>query len=72
MQRVLLTATNLGMAASFLSQLIEVKAVRRQVSDLLGGQVHPQVVLRIGFGGPVSATPRRSVQDCLLQPIARS
>jgi nitroreductase len=69
MERVLLQATSLGLAASFLSQLIEVEPVRNRVRDLLGGQVHPQAVLRIGFGGPVPNTPRRSVQDCVLQDL---
>lgn len=68
MQRVLLTATNLGLAASFLSQLIEVRAAREQVQLLIGGRIHPQVVLRIGFGGPVPTTPRRSVLDCVMVP----
>ena len=66
MQRVLLTATNLGLAASFVSQLIEVGPVRDQLHNLLGGRLHPQVVLRLGFGAPVPRTPRRPVQDCLL------
>ena len=67
MQRVLLTATNLGLTASFMSQLIEVRQVREQVCNLLGGRLHPQVVLRLGFGAPVPRTPRRSAEDCLLQ-----
>lgn len=68
MERVLLAATNLGLAASFLSQLIEVEPVRRQVSALLGGRICPQAVLRIGFGGPVPTTPRRTVLDVLMGP----
>lgn len=66
MQRVLLTATNIGLAASFVSQLIEVAPVRSDLADLLGGHLHPQVVLRLGFGGPVAGTPRRSATDCLV------
>ncbi|MET3806601.1 nitroreductase [Nakamurella sp. UYEF19] len=70
MQRVLLTATNIGLAASFVSQLIEVEPVRRDLADLIGGHIHPQVVLRLGFGGPVASTPRRSAQDCLVPSVA--
>ncbi len=66
MQRVLLTATKLGLAASFMSQLIEVESAYDLVKNLMGGQIFPQTVLRIGFGGPVPATPRRTVADCLL------
>ncbi len=72
LERVLLTATTLGLAASFVSQLIEVEPVRRDVQGLLGGRIHPQAVLRIGFGGPVPPTPRRPVQDYLLPEPGRA
>jgi nitroreductase len=65
LERVLLQATSLGLAVSFVSQLIEVVSIRDRVRHLLGGQLHPQVVLRIGFGGPVPNTPRRHPLDCL-------
>lgn len=70
MQRVLLQATGAGLAASFISQLVEVQPVRHQVADLVGGLVHPQAVLRIGFGGPVPTSPRRPIEDCLLPESA--
>jgi hypothetical protein len=69
MQRVLLTATAAGLTASFLSQLIEVERAREGLRRLIGGPRGPQVVLRIGRGWPVSATPRRSVEDLLLAPL---
>ena len=69
LERVLLQATGLGLAASLLSQLIEEEPIRRKLADLLGGQIYPQAVLRIGFGGPVPSTPRRPVQDCLLMDL---
>ena len=69
MQRVLLTATAEGLTASFLSQLIEVDRAREELRRLIGGPQGPQVVLRIGRGWPVSATPRRSVDDLLLPPL---
>ncbi|ALL78672.1 nitroreductase [Pseudonocardia sp. EC080610-09] len=59
LQRVLLTATAEGLSASFLSQLVEVPDVRERVRRLLGGTRPPQVVLRLGHGVPVPATPRR-------------
>ena len=68
-QRVLLTATAEGLTASFLSQLIEVERAREELRRLIGGQRGPQVVLRIGRGWPVSATPRRAVDDLLLPPL---
>ncbi|MFS8102619.1 nitroreductase family protein [Lentzea alba] len=68
MQRVLLTATTLGLSASFLSQPIEVPGVREELRRELGGTLAPQTVLRIGFSSPVPSTPRRSVAELLLEP----
>jgi nitroreductase len=68
MQRVLLTATTLGLSASFLSQPIEVPHVREDLRRLLGGTLAPQTVLRLGFGSPVPATARRPVADLLMSP----
>jgi nitroreductase len=72
MQRVLLTATAEGLTASFLSQLIEVEQLREELRRLIGGPRGPQVVLRIGRGWPVPATPRRSVGDLLLPALAEN
>jgi nitroreductase len=68
MQRVLLTATTLGLSASFLSQPIEVPHVREDLRRVLGGTLAPQSLLRLGFGSPVPATPRRPVEDLLMSP----
>jgi hypothetical protein len=67
MQRVLLTATAEGLATSFLSHVVEVPQARDELRRLIGATQPPQVVLRIGRGWPVPATPRRSSAD-LLQP----
>ena len=69
MQHVLLTATVDGLAASFLSQVVEVEQTREQLRRLLRGSPNPRVVLRIGRGWPVPSTPRRAVTD-LLMPAA--
>ena len=65
MQRVLLAATADGLSASFLSQVVEVAETRKQLRDLIVGGLWPQAVLRLGYGLPVAATPRRSVEDVL-------
>jgi nitroreductase len=70
LQRVLLTATTLGLSVSFLSQAIEVRSVRDEVRRTLGGAVLPQTMLRVGFGSPVPATPRRDVEELLLPSTA--
>ncbi|MFL6123614.1 Acg family FMN-binding oxidoreductase [Actinophytocola sp.] len=61
LQRVLLTATVLGLSASFLSQPVEVPHVRTTLRALLDVAGQPQTALRIGYGQPVSRTPRRPV-----------
>lgn len=66
MQRMLLTATTLGLSASYLSQLIEVPSAAAELRELIGGFSYPQVVLRVGFGSPTPPTPRRPVAECLL------
>jgi hypothetical protein len=68
MQRVLLTATAAELDASFISQPVEVPAVRAELRTLLGGGLWPQIVLRLGQGAPVPWTPRRSLDDVLLAP----
>lgn len=60
-QRVLLSATVLGLSASFLSQPVELPGTRAALRTLLGVSGHPQTVLRIGYGHPVARTPRRPV-----------
>lgn len=59
LQRVLLTATYLGLAVSMLSQPIEVAAAREQLRLALARYGTPQLVLRIGYGQPGFPTPRR-------------
>ncbi|HWC84056.1 MAG TPA: nitroreductase [Pseudonocardiaceae bacterium] len=69
MQRVLLTATASGLAASFLPQVVEVAQTRAALREILGG-VWPQTVLRLGYGSPVAATPRRSLARVLESVLA--
>lgn len=66
LQKFLLTATALGLAVSFVSQVVEVSQTRTELKELLGGDAEPQAVLRVGYGSPVPATPRRLPWDLLL------
>jgi nitroreductase len=66
LQRTLLTATSLGLAASFLAQVVEVPRTREELRQLLGGSIFPQTVLRLGYGSFVPATPRRPLAESLL------
>jgi nitroreductase len=63
MQRVLLTATDDGLAVSFLSQLVEVPDAREALRKLVGAVRAPLAVLRIGHGLPAGRTPRRPTAD---------
>jgi nitroreductase len=54
MQRVLLTATALGLSASFVAQPVEEAEQRRELRRLLRGRIWPQMVLRIGYGQRVN------------------
>jgi nitroreductase len=65
LQRVLLTATEAGLASSLLSQPIEVPAARDQLRRSLGRSGTPQMALRIGYGHPGRPTPRRDLTDVL-------
>ncbi|MFC7530123.1 Acg family FMN-binding oxidoreductase [Actinoplanes sp. GCM10030250] len=68
LQKVLLTATDAGLAASMISQPIEVPAARDQLRRSLGRSGYPQLALRIGYGTPGRTLPRRDVTDVLLPP----
>ena len=67
LQRVLLTATDAGLATSMISQPIEVTGAREQLKRSLGGRAGtPQMALRIGYGQPGSPTPRLDLEQVIL------
>jgi nitroreductase len=66
LQRVLLTATAHGIAAAPLTQPLETAAAWL-VRDPLEDVEQPQMILRLGYGLPISATPRRPVSDVLYE-----
>ncbi|MET0418716.1 MAG: nitroreductase family protein [Actinoplanes sp.] len=67
LQRVLLTATATGLAASMISQPIEVTSAREQLSRSLGSRSGtPQMAIRIGYGQPGSPTPRRDLAQAII------
>jgi hypothetical protein len=65
LQWVLLTATDAGLSTSILSQAIEVFTARERLRTALGRSGVPQMVVRIGYGEPAPATPRRPVEATL-------
>ena len=70
LQRVLLAATWKGLAATPISQPVEVPAVRRRLLEP-GTGLSVQMVLRIGYGKTAGATPRRRLAE-VLSPKPRS
>ncbi|MBE1574548.1 Acg family FMN-binding oxidoreductase [Amycolatopsis roodepoortensis] len=69
LQRVLLTATSAGLDASFISPPIMVRGARAELRRLLGCGVWPQVLLRLGYGSRLPWTPRRPLEDMLLDTL---
>ncbi len=67
LQRVLLVATGRGIAASPLTQPLET-ADEWLVRDPRSGMERPQMILRLGYGLPVPAVPRRPVSAVLDEP----
>lgn len=65
---LLLRATALGIAASFLNQPVEVPELRVRLRGLLGSTDTPQLLLRLGYGDTDRPTPRRAVVDVLCDP----
>ena len=63
---VLLRAQAEGVAASFLNQPIEVPELRPQLRDAIGRSGFPQLLLRMGYGPEVKPTPRRTVEEVLI------
>lgn len=68
LQSVLLTATDLGLAASVLSQPLEVTRTRAELKRAIGTALYPQTILRVGYGSPVPHTPRRPIDDLIAPP----
>ncbi|GAA4553281.1 Acg family FMN-binding oxidoreductase [Amycolatopsis samaneae] len=67
MQRVLLTATSLTMATSFVSQPFEVASTRAGITELFREHGRPHTLLRIGYGySAASPTSRRPVGDIVV------
>jgi nitroreductase family protein len=69
LQRVLLTATDLGLSASFLSQPMEIAGTRAELRTMLGGDWYPQCLLRLGHGYPGTPTGRRPLSAVMCHTI---
>ncbi len=64
LQRVLLVASEQGLRASYLNQPIQVASLRPRVTELVGGDGFPQILLRFGYASnPLPPAPRRPLED---------
>lgn len=64
LQRVLLTATLRGLAATPMTQPLETPQLRDLLIDTSRGFA-AQVILRLGYGTPAAPTPRRPITDVI-------
>lgn len=69
LQRVLLSATSAGLDTSYISPPVTVASARAELRTLLGCGVWPQLLLRVGYGSPLPWTPRRPLEDVLLDTL---
>ena len=65
LERALLVATIEGLSASFMNQPLEHHDLRWQVRSPLTGVGVTQMIMRLGYGIPVPATPRRPVDEVI-------
>jgi hypothetical protein len=56
-----------GIAASYLNQAVEVPELRDRVGSLLGREGAPQLILRLGVGKAIRPTPRRRVEEVMIE-----
>ena len=66
LQRVLLSASICGVSAALHSQPLEVCELRGFIAEVLCEGAYPQIVVRLGSTGQISASVRRSVDEVLL------
>jgi hypothetical protein len=66
LQRILLSAAQSGLQASYLNQAIQMQSTRPKVATLISDGCCPQVLFRLGTPAQeVSATPRREVAETM-------
>ncbi|WP_244945121.1 Acg family FMN-binding oxidoreductase [Couchioplanes caeruleus] len=65
LQRVLLAATDQNLVTTPVSQPVEVPGIRRRLTATDDGR-WAQMMIRVGYGRPAAATPRRPLSEVLL------
>jgi len=67
LSRVLLTAAGHGLSAAFFNQPMGIGHVRTRVRELVGDDVYPQMIFRIGYGVPDTPTHRLPLRQVVPQ-----
>ena len=65
--KMLLRAASWSVDASFLNQAIEVDSLRMKLAELTNNEGVPQILLRLGYGKEVKPTPRRPLDEVIIQ-----
>jgi hypothetical protein len=63
LERLLLRVTATGLTVSYLNSPIEVAALRSHLRQAIGEAGLPQIMIRLGYGLALPATPRRAVGE---------
>ena len=69
LERVLLTATVRGAAATLMTQPMELPTLRALLADPRDDSIVAQVALRFGYAPPSPATPRRPLHDVVVKDL---
>ncbi|TWU22265.1 putative NAD(P)H nitroreductase [Novipirellula galeiformis] len=64
--KILLRAAAWSVDASFMNQPIELPSLRPKLAKLMRSDQHPQVLMRLGYGIEVQPTPRRRLDDVIM------
>ena len=65
LEKLLLKASSEGIAASYLNQPIEVPELKEKLVKLLHLKGYPHLIIRMGYGKEVKATPRRDLEEVI-------
>ncbi|HEU4425988.1 MAG TPA: nitroreductase family protein [Pilimelia sp.] len=71
LERVLLTATFRGVAATLMTQPLEIPQLRHLLNEQVAGR-SVQAIIRLGYGPPSAPSPRRPLADVLVAAPAPS
>ncbi|MEP6571391.1 MAG: nitroreductase [Gemmatimonadota bacterium] len=68
LSQALLSLESENVSVSYLNQVVEVPELRQRLREQLGREGYPQLVLRLGYGPRIRATPRRPVSEIMREP----